>query len=353
MVAPLLALLLLVVLRLLAGPPLDGIVVRDAAPYAYALAGLLALVPTGTAAARRTTRALAAALVLHAAWVTLVVLLPGLPGHLPLLGGRVRVLEVRPDFDGAVLAVLAGLALRQVLRDRRRARRLAGTALVLWPSVLVLEVASRAALAALAAAVLVVLVADRGRLRLPGRRTTALGALALLAAAFVLVPRTHAYQRIRGDREYAANTTAGSQAARIGAWRDVVDYLGREPQRVLVGVGFGPDFVWESGAATRLEGVTFTGVRAPHSYLLNTYGRLGLVGTATLLWLLAAVAAALRRPVGGLDPQLLSVATLLAVTVLVVAMVGVVLEAPFGAVPFFWAGGLILTSGRPAGPGTT
>jgi O-antigen ligase len=80
-------------------------------------------------------------------------------------------------------------------------------------------------------------------------------------------------------------------------------------------------------------------VRSPHNYLLNTWARLGLVGVGLVLGLMIA-ALRVARLVARHAPRVRDddvLAMLLVASIPVVAFVGVVLESPFGALPYFWA----------------
>lgn len=342
---PLAALLAWAALRLVTGRDLSIVALRDAAPYGYAaFAGVSSLVTTGEAARRRTLHVLTAALLVHLLWVTLSVLVPSLSPRLPLVGGRVHLFEVRPDFDGAVLAMLAGVALHGVLTQSGRVRRSLALGVGAWSAGLVLQLANRAALLSLLVCGALVLVADRGQIAVIPVRRVAPVALVLLVAVVVLLPQSSLYRRLSGDPEFATNAAASTQRSRVWAWQDVLDYVDDSPSRVVLGTGFGPDYVWTSGAALRLEGPGNFGVRAPHSFPLNTYARLGLVGAALLTWILAQWArslwAVVAHPRSG--ATLLLLAALVGWALLVASLVGVILESPFGALPFFWTLGLIL-----------
>ena len=356
MLAPLVALLAWSAVRLLLGRDLSLVAVRDAAPYAYAAVAFVpAMVPTGNAAKQRTLQVLTAALLVHLLWVSVSVLKPSLSDGLPLVGGRVHLLAVRQDFDGAVLAMVVGLAIHQVLSGSRRALRALALAVCLWSSWLVLELANRAALLALVVSVILVLAVDRSCLRGIPRRHLAPAAVLLLVAVIVILPQSSVYHRLAGAPEFVNNPAAATQQSRVWAWQDVLDYMNDSPARMVLGVGFGPDYVWISGASRRLEGPGNFGVRAPHSYPLNGYARLGLVGVSLLLWLLAVWARACRtivrqrtRETDADNNNLLLLAVLVGSTLAVTSTVGVILESPFGAAPFFWAVGLVIRTSATA-----
>ncbi len=349
-VLPVVALAVWAVVRTGVGLRLDGDVVRDGAPYGYVLVALLAVVSVDGAAGRRTFSLLRGALLFHAAWVTLSFYVPRLAHHLPSLGGgAVRILDIRPDYDGALLGALSVLALHEAIRATRWHNRLLWLGAALWPVYLLLQLQTRAVVIGLVAAGLILAAANARNVVTASRRATLAWCLALLALALVVVPRTTTYHRIVGTGQFSHNVAAGTAHARFEAWTDVVHYVDRVPARVLAGVGFGPDFLHASGAAVLFEGTTYTHVRAPHDYLVNTYARLGLIGLGLLLWLLAAwVAAVVRRFfIGGDFTRDELLCAVVATTLLVTSLFGVVLESPFGAVPFYWCVGILLVaSGR-------
>jgi hypothetical protein len=139
---------------------------------------------------------------------------------------------------------------------------------------------------------------------------------------------------------------AGTTQARKTAWRDVYRYTTATVPRTLFGVGFGPNFLQASGGLQVLSG-GIPGLRAPHNILLNTWARLGAIGLALQIVLLlfgiwAAVLAV--RYAGPTD----AVAwVLVAVAIPCVAMVGVILESPFGALPYALGLGLLARLARP------
>lgn len=88
-------------------------------------------------------------------------------------------------------------------------------------------------------------------------------------------------------------------------------------------------------------------MRSPHNYLITSFARLGFVGltivVGLLVTLLTAAARTIRR---GPPDELTSLCVLLVIALLVVAMLGVILESPFGAAPFYWAAGILLAGER-------
>jgi hypothetical protein len=334
---------------------LDLLAARDLAPYVYMLVVLAAAFATTSYG--RTLKVVEAALLLHLLWVLVTLLAPGWTSDLPLLGGKVRVLELRPDFDGAVLAVTAGLAATLAASRGPSTSVRAGAAVVAVGSVVtVLQLGSRSGVLALGAAVLVLAATQVHTVRRFSWRRLLATAAVLVALAALVLPHTYVFDRATADPR-RTDAGAGTIGARQHAWALVLDDAARTPGRLFLGSGFGPDFLDRSGARKALEGNANTGVRAPHNFVLNTLGRLGLVGVALLGWAVVAVLRAsirVRRPSPG-DPErdrFMLLGVLLVGTLGVAAMFGVILESPFGAVPFWWAAGLLLVGADPCQRGT-
>ncbi|NHC16457.1 hypothetical protein, partial [Motilibacter deserti] len=178
---PVAALLVWAGVRFVLSGAVDTTSLRDLAPYAYAVLALTALVRVGPAAWRRTAWVVTGGLVLHLVWVAAVVAWPDVPEQLPLLGGRVHVLELRQDFDGAALGLLAAVCLHAALTASRIVPRLAAGLLALLTVPVVLQLANRAGLLALLAAVVVVLLVDARQLMRVRPAYLAAGAVVVVA----------------------------------------------------------------------------------------------------------------------------------------------------------------------------
>lgn len=323
------------------------IAARDAAPYAYAVVAFAACVQTDTRAWSRSLGWLRIGLLFHALWVTVSLHMASLAADAPLLGGRVHVLEIRSDFDATVLAVTCCFFLVELARSGAswRARLVSGS-VAAWAVYLILAIANRAGLLALLFSVLVAVVASAGSLRRVPRRYLIGAAVAGLLLMVVLVPQTGTYQRLAGAAAFSGNAAAGTTVARERAWSEIFDYIDASAPRVVAGVGFGPDFLAASGAAPIFEGTTYTDVRAPHNYLINTYARLGLIGVVLVGWLLVALAIAGWRVLrGGARSLAMVFCATISGSLLISSLVGVILESPFGAIPFFWTAGHLLVRG--------
>jgi hypothetical protein len=327
--------------------PLSQNALRDAAPYLYAVTVFLVRPPTD-ASAEGAARALMAVLIFHAAWVTLALLDPSLPSGTPLVATGVHLLSLRPDIDSLVCGLLAALGVHRALAGRRPAYNLALSA---WGAVLVFALYDRAGPLALIVQMVVIMMLAPARKRISGRydRRVAVAILVmLLPIVSVAVVQSRPVKRllltIPGNATLTASTevqgATGTAHARLQSWSGLLAYVQRDAARDIGGVGFGPDFLRDSGAGVLLLGTNVgEDVRSPHNYLLNTWARLGLVGLALVLGLFL-VGLRLSRLVAKHAPRIRDddvLAMLLVASVPVVAVVGVVLESPFGAIPFFWA----------------
>jgi len=338
---------------------LSQVWLRDGVPYLYGVLGLvsgLSVARATPASLERTMTWVWRALIFHLAWVTLV----GVVGSAttwetarPFLAGG--IFAIRPDVDTAILGITGGLLLRRLLLGQGRLRALCG--------LLVLGVAlSHAATRAGYIAVLLCLAIGFGLAYAANhdkgiRRAGIVVAVPLLLVAGVkTLPSTTAGDRLLATVDSAsattqdANSALGTANARKKVWRGVISWTKQTQSREIFGAGMGVDFLGESNTLQYLEGTVYQNVRSPHDYLIGSFARLGLVGLGLLLLLVLQLVRQIfrfRRRIA--KDELLTFAALVTVSLFVVASLGVVLEAPFGAVPFWWAAGVLLALVR--GPG--
>lgn len=317
---------------------------RDAAPYFYAIAVFL-VAPLPRSSERGVGRAITMALVFHAAWVTLVQLAPTTVLSTPTVGG-LHIFQLRTDFDSAACGLMATLALHRALSGRRP---MVNLVLAAWGVGLVLELNSRAGLLAFVVQLAVIVSLAPMRRRKTGGRDNRVVIAALVACvpiALVALSHSTSVQRITAvtgmSSTAATQTQVGAQGtfrARSQSWRLLVHYIEAQPRRNIAGVGFGPDFLHNSGADLALLGGVNEEVRSPHNYLLNTWARLGLVGLGLVLVVIAAgvrLMLLVRRHSEELS-DIDVLALLIVCSIPVAGVVGVILESPFGALPYFWA----------------
>lgn len=333
--------------------PLLGL--RDAAPYAYAVTALLAfLLPAGGGPRQR--RLVYVVLTLHAAWVLLGQRLPSRLVEGLLLGGT-PIFTARSDFDSAVAGVAIAFSLHDLLLGRRPRSVWPVTAIIglaAANAVIIARLQTRAGLLAgvLSFGVVLLIWATHSGANQQGQTSRRLRLAVLIASLAILggvvamsPPGQRLLQAVTGEQSQALGTVQ----VREYAWTGVTDYIFSDARRTAVGVGFGPDFIQDAGVAYALEGTEYRDVRSPHNYVLGTLARLGLAGALlAVLTMVSGAALAVRRLSGRADaPTVL--AALLVLSLPIIALLGVVLESPFGAIPYFWAiGQLARSSGRAA-----
>jgi O-antigen ligase len=339
------------------GPAFDWI--RDGTPYLY---GFLAFVSAASIARstpeirHRTMKVFWWALGFHLLWMIAAVVGPLGQDGIAVPGLRAPLFQVRPDIDAAFLALLAGLCLRQIIVKRQWFWPILGIA---GSSFVVLSLNSRAGLLSLAIALVVATFLGYSAIKQQTGRRLLLQMLVplVVGAALVILPSTAPGARLIATINPAtASSNAqfqaqGTQRAREATWERIIEWTNEDVGRQIVGSGFGNDFLTESGTIYNLQGTTYDGVRSPHNWFVANYARLGLIGFG----LSAAVCLSLlfrmvkwRQKIG--DDGLLSMAALTIVVILPVATLGVVLEAPHGAVPFFWAAGIVFAAATPKPP---
>lgn len=325
---------------------------RDGIPYLYAglaFASASALARASDPDRARTMRYLWWALTAHLIWVSAVSLTGVDTSAFPKLPDGTPVFALRPDIDAAILGVTAAMLLRQLLRGHRKRLSIIGIGLVF--AAVAVELGTRAGFISIllclsAAWALTYAATDR----LHGRRVAMTVALPVIVAVLIaVVPDTTPGQRLLASMGLTEATgsaelnAVGTKRAREHAWALVTEWTTNDDTRMLFGAGFGLDFLAESGALTSLQGTEYSNVRSPHNWLVGTFARLGVIGvalTAAVLALLLGIVVRFRRQIGADDVLMLG--ALIVVAIIPVALLGVVLEAPFGAVPFWWAAGLLL-----------
>ena len=330
---------------------------RDAAPFAYGILAFVSaasFVRAGAETRRRTARLLEAALTVHAAWLSLAVLLGRPEGliSIPAIGG-LPLFMVRADIDVAFVGVTFAVMVRHLALGRRTVAAATALALCVLP---VAAFTTRAGqIAVLATSALGFILALTATRRDAGRQAILITAIpVVLIAATALLPQTAAGERLAATlgliapESAAAANAIGTANAREETWTNVIDWTLAQPGRTLVGAGFGPDFIKESGSSAVLEGTRYENVRSPHNWFVSVFARLGLVGmilasavVLQLLWLIWRHRSAIA------DDDLLTVCATVVVAIVPVAAVGVILESPFGAIPFFWSAGVLMSQVPP------
>lgn len=340
------------------GPLLDW--ARDAVPFLYGILAFMSARSIATSMAETRARSMRLfwwALSIHLVWTAVLVFSGNRAGFVvpgPFFGAP--IFQVRPDIDAALIAVALGMMLRNFLMKRRRFWSFVG---MLLAAATVFNMGTRAGLisAVLAISLSFVFTFASSERRHPRRTAMVFAVPFIVVLAALILPTTTPGQRliatIDPDRAFSSvqESAQGTQRARELTWSTVIEWTNGDPVRQVVGSGFGNDFLAESGTKSYLEGTTYSNVRSPHNWFVGVYARMGTIG---LLLALAVVVQAgwimwrNRRRIGA-EPILL-LSALIVASILPVATLGVVLEAPFGAVPFFWALGILHALGTAREP---
>lgn len=349
-------------LRFLASGEISMMSFRDFAPYLYVATALLgAFVATYTPAETicRTASIFLLLLCGHGIWLAIVTFAPEIPNALPAIAPSqgLHVFSPRDDVDEALAGVAAALLLI------RRISRRDGHVTFEWILIFVMWLAiiagpSRAGfLAALAVNIFGAWMALRHRKLSHQSRMLFLAFFPLLTGVAALVISVApiggrmlgTFGVVDSVRAAGAEETAN---ARFDSWVILWRWLTQQVGRLLLGVGFGLDFLAESGASYVLLGersVSGDSItpRSPHNYWLGSTARVGLLGLSLLLGLVIKACRGFAQQwkvdcMGESESDLGRICCLIVVSMAIVGTMGVVLESPFGAIPFWWSVGLLI-----------
>lgn len=338
------------------GPLLDWL--RDSVPYFYGVLALLSSTSYLTAGARRrdrTASVFTGALIVHACWSAVMQLTPigQTEVTVPFVGAP--IFQPRPDIEAALNSIFAAVCLRAIIVHRYRLIAAVGLALVM---IVVLAQGTRAGTLSLIVCLFTSFTLTYAGLgRLDGRRVLmTLAAPAVLVTAVIVLPLTQPGQRILAtffpDQVVSAaqQNAEGTAHARSLVWAGLIDWTESSSPRFVLGSGFGNDFLAQSNTRQYLTGADYkeasagSTVRSPHDWFIGSFARIGLLGLVLQVGsLVTALAIIVRARTRIAQERLAFVSAMIVVAIIPVASLGVVLEAPFGAVPFFWALGIVYT----------
>lgn len=170
-----------------------------------------------------------------------------------------------------------------------------------------------------------------------------------LSAGRVIEYQLSTFDFLLDPRSGSPADDTGTIIWRLLWWQALLDDARNDPELLLVGRGYGPDLrqpvlhlaipglSWDAGEDTGRI------IRSPHNIVVTIFARSGVIGLGLWLAVLATsftgiirAALACRRR-GDRANELFGIwlAAQLA-SILLIASFGVVLESPFGAIPFFW-----------------
>ncbi|HEY1293548.1 MAG TPA: O-antigen ligase family protein [Chloroflexota bacterium] len=144
-----------------------------------------------------------------------------------------------------------------------------------------------------------------------------------------------------------ANPLTDTAAWRVYMWNTLWAETTSQVETLVFGLGFGPNLVADVGYSQ--ANTVNAPLRSPHDIFINVLARCGVVGVVFWLLFLGVCLYAILRGVqagrrrndqSGVDWLLWLLAY--AITFFVAALFGVVLESPFGAIPFYLIVGMAL-----------
>lgn len=324
---------------------------RDAVPFLYLfIALLLARINLDRTLLQNSQRMIVISLRCHAIWYGFFSIFD-FGNALPLVPGsqNIRLFEIRGDYDPMLCFVYLAWISYQTSRKLKLSK--IDLISVAFAILGVGQSNSRAALLSFIIMIFIILVASKRLFTI---------ALSLFAATFISLGLVYYLQLpIPGvvsklpfsnallnnsQSEELRNLGDGTSRSRFNAWVILLNYVTEDPARTMVGVGPGRDFMSESGAGRALI-ANFNDLenapRSPHNIIITVLVRFGLVGMFFFIALLIQVWLQLRSGMKSQKPEdieyeLDSLKYFLFVGILVTSTLGVILESPFGAIPFAW-----------------
>ncbi len=331
-------------------PTLD--ILRDFVPFFYLVITFITydlFKNLSAEGANRIFRWIKAALLFHLIWCLGVVVSSNTQGFVfvPQVFGA-GLFSFRPDFDTALVAVLLVLVLRELYLGK--------STIVNWLTLLscllvIQNSPARSALIALFLGLIWLTFSLSGKSLSQGLSGNKVKQVLLKFTIFfspIIFLTGVAGERLLASIGLSSGTDAslsngiGTQQARQAAWTQIIEWVFNDEGRLLLGAGFGLNFLEVTNTISLLEGTTYTGVRSPHNFLLTSLARVGLPATLLLGIAVLAILFATFRSRGA--DQLNFLAMTLVLVFIPVALLGVVLEAPFGAVPFYFSLGVLLSN---------
>jgi len=146
-----------------------------------------------------------------------------------------------------------------------------------------------------------------------------------LQTVFSVLPADSSVQRALSPKEFDLNRNS-TATARLKAQELLIDYWASS-NRLLTGVGAGDQMVINSYAIRYLSGSV--DVRSPHSWPIGLLCRFGIVGF--IIWSYLPAKLLISRRLAGNNTRDIKV---MSVLILSASLVGVIIEAPFGSIPF-------------------
>jgi O-antigen ligase len=329
--------------------------IRDVAPYGYfiylfPLRKLWTNIDRGQK--KKIEKWLIKAFVFHFIWTSLAFFFPFILSYLPYINQSqgIKLFTIRPDFDAALMAITAYLAVMKFITTNN----FINISIVLVCSIFIISQGSRSSFITFAV-ISIVFIIGKIRKSTSAEKSIITFLLSMIAIALMLniVSDTKVGRKfisivsVFSEQNGSSNNADGfgTANARIKSWNIVLSYMDADPAKQIFGVGFGPDFMTDSGALRALV-ASEEGSRAlprqPHNYALNTYARLGILGFT--LYFLVFISL-LRKSFENLDKNDIDVmvlASLMFIALVPISLLGVVSESPFGAISMIFSLSVVL-----------
>jgi O-antigen ligase len=326
---------------------LDLYLIRDISPFFYIVAYYLArgsILDVPENKKDRLFLILKSAMKIHLIWVSFSVLTGNIFGFLQgsfLINAG--LFSVRPDFDSAMIAVYCAILLIELFAKFK----ISNLFFLLVGVFAVTSLQTRAGLLALFSCftLAILYLVRTGKFTIVWSFVS-LGILILFPIVFSFSPAVSRLLITLGiytdDSSAFEASSFGTINARNLVWQGVMDWTSSNELRQIFGSGFGNDFLVQSATLIYLDDSQMNGVRSPHNWFLGTYARLGIIGlTLAIVLYVVAIFQAIRMAYDGMLKNFSLMSSLILVALLPVCLFGVVLESPFGAIPFYWALGIM------------
>lgn len=137
-------------------------------------------------------------------------------------------------------------------------------------------------------------------------------------------PANSALNRV--NVQYTSLNQSNTVSARVNAQKLLIDYW-LNSGKILFGVGPGDEMIIKSGSLIYLSGSP--DVRSPHSWVVGLLCRFGIVGF--LIWFFYPLRLLMSKRING---DFVADIKIILVAILFLAQFGVIIESPFGSIPF-------------------
>lgn len=331
------------------------IVLRDFIPYFYILISpliTLRMLNAPDKIMHKICLILEWSLTFHAVWTLISFFFPSFISALPVTSAsqNINLFSIRPDFDALLISVFIALViLKKIHVIGSRMKYL----IAFFGFIFIAMQNNRASFISLT---FLVLLSIRIRLsqqaRADRRLIFRIFILSLAAILVFVISQISIGHKFLGtfkfySQESAYMTGAGTASARLEAWKMVIRYTNSSERNILLGVGFGTDYLQDSGALRALVNSTEgsrTKPRQPHNYWLNSYARMGIIGTSIICLIFYRGIRIAFKTLNNLSAHLdvNVMASLIIIGLIPIASLGVVLESPFGALAASLSLGILL-----------